>query len=127
MSAAVRPAAGAAAVALVGGALLLAPAALPLRAPLLLFFLLAAPAAVLFTGLPGLDALSRTVVALLGSVTANLLLAQLLLVGDHWSAEAGVAVVTAAGSAALLGLAVPTAWAGPAGPAEHGIPRRGRR
>lgn len=103
------PAGSALAVALTGGTLVLAPPALPLRAPLVFFFLLAAPAAVLFAGLRGLDPLSRTVVALLGSMAANVLLAQLLLAAGRWSVETGLTVVTATSVAVLLGLST-LAW-----------------
>ncbi|WP_199239488.1 hypothetical protein [Streptomyces sp. ICBB 8177] len=77
----------------VGAALVLANIQSPLRAPFTFFFLVAAPGAALASTLPGLDPLSRTVVAAAGSLVVDLLVAQLLLMLRMWSIRGGVAGV----------------------------------
>ncbi len=96
----------------VGAALALADISSPLRAPFTFFFLLVAPGAA-FASLPaGLDPLARAVLALAGSVTVDLLVAEALIALHLWSVRGGVAVVAAISAALFL---VP--------PARHGWAR----
>jgi hypothetical protein len=90
----------------VGAALALADVTSPLRAPFTLFFLLAAPAAGLATVLRRLDALSRTVVALIGAAALDLLVAEVMLALHMWSVRGGVVAVTALSAVLLLPLAL---------------------
>lgn len=85
-----------------GAVLALADLSSPLRAPLTLFFLLVAPGAAIGAALPGLDPLSRAVVALIGSVAVNLLVAQALITTQSWSARSGVAAIAVLSSLSLL-------------------------
>ncbi|UGY90566.1 hypothetical protein [Streptomyces gobiensis] len=85
-----------------GAVLALADLNSPLRAPLTLFFLLVAPGAAIAAALPGVDPLSRAVVALLGSVTVNLLVAQVLIATQNWSVRGGVAAIAVLSSLSLL-------------------------
>ena len=80
-------------IATAGAALAFADFSSPLRAPLAFFFLLLAPAAAIAGGLEALDPVSRTVLALIGSVVLNTLVAQLLLALGSWSAQTAVAIV----------------------------------
>lgn len=89
-------------IAAAGAGLALADLDSSLRAPLTLFFLLVAPGAAIAAALPGLDPLSRTVVALVGSVAVNLLVAQVLIATQSWSARTGVAAIAVLSSLALL-------------------------
>jgi len=76
----------------------------PLRAPLTLFFLLAAPAAGIAAALRGFDPFARALAALAGSVVLNMLVAQGMLATHRWSARGGVMAV--AGISALILLLV---------------------
>ncbi|MEE1929244.1 hypothetical protein V1J52_13830 [Streptomyces sp. TRM 70351] len=91
-----------AAVGAAGAGLALGDLGPPLRAPLTFFFLLAAPGAALAAALPGLDPLSRAVVALAGSIAVNVLVAQTLLAARAWSVRGGVAAVAALSALTLL-------------------------
>ncbi|WP_406214796.1 hypothetical protein [Streptomyces canus] len=62
----------------------------PLRAPLTLFFLLAAPAAGIAAALRGFDPFARVLASLAGSVVLNMLVAQGMLATHRWSARGGV-------------------------------------
>ncbi|GAA2080579.1 hypothetical protein GCM10009801_38920 [Streptomyces albiaxialis] len=86
----------------VGAALALVDVDSVLRAPLTLFFLLAAPAGALAALLPRLDPLSRTVVAVIGALAVDLLVGQAMIALHVWSARGGVAVVAALSTALLL-------------------------
>ncbi|MET7734086.1 hypothetical protein ABZT02_22355 [Streptomyces sp. NPDC005402] len=66
----------------------------PLRAPLTLFFLLAAPAAGIAAALRGFDPFARLLASLAGSVVLNMLVAQGMLATHRWSARGGVLAVT---------------------------------
>ncbi|WP_030622915.1 hypothetical protein [Streptomyces sclerotialus] len=79
----------------VGAVLALAGLDSPLRAPFVLFFLLAAPAAAIAAALGRLDPLSRTVVAGAGACAVDLLVAQTMLSLHIWSARGGVVAVAA--------------------------------
>ncbi|MFI9204575.1 hypothetical protein [Streptomyces sp. NPDC053048] len=83
----------AAAIAGTGGALALADIASPLRAPFTLFFLIVAPACAVAAALPGLDPLSRAVVAAGAAVALDLLIAQVMLALHAWTVRGGVAAV----------------------------------
>ncbi|WP_336298794.1 hypothetical protein [Streptomyces cinnabarinus] len=74
----------------------------PLRGPLTLFFLLAAPAAAIAAALRGLEPFGRTIAALAGAVVVNMLVAQGMLAVHRWSAEGGIVAVTAISSLLLL-------------------------
>jgi len=74
----------------------------PLRAPLALFFLLAAPAAGIAAALRGLDPFARVLTALAGSVVLNMLVAQGMLATHRWSARGGVVAMTVISSLILL-------------------------
>ncbi|MET8076175.1 hypothetical protein [Streptomyces sp. NPDC005303] len=65
----------------------------PLRAPLTLFFLLAAPAAGVAAALRGFDPFARVLASLAGSVVLNMLVAQGMLATHRWSARGGVLAV----------------------------------
>ncbi|MFG3260112.1 hypothetical protein [Streptomyces sp. NPDC048172] len=73
-----------------------------LRAPLTLFFLVAAPAGALAALLPRLDPLSRTVVAVTGALAVDLLVGQAMVALHLWSARGGVAAVAVLSTALLL-------------------------
>ncbi|WP_330267942.1 hypothetical protein [Streptomyces griseorubiginosus] len=74
----------------------------PLRAPLVLFFLLAAPAAGIALALRGLDPFARVPTALAGSVVLNMLVAQGMLATHRWSARGGVVAVGVISALILL-------------------------
>ncbi|MEU8471052.1 hypothetical protein AB0F30_24655 [Streptomyces sp. NPDC029006] len=74
----------------------------PLRAPFTLFFLLAAPAAAIGAALRGLDPYGRALAALAGSITVNMLVAQVMLAVHRWSVRGGVAAVAALSLLLLL-------------------------
>lgn len=82
------------AVAVFGALLALTGSDSPLRAPLALFFLLAAPAAAIAAALRGLDRYGRLLAAVAGSVVLNMLVAQGMLATHRWSARGGVVAVT---------------------------------
>ncbi|MGC0341926.1 hypothetical protein [Streptomyces sp. SLBN-8D4] len=65
----------------------------PLRAPLTLFFLLAAPAAGIAAALRGFDPFARALASLAGSVVLNMLVAQGMLATHRWSARGGVTAI----------------------------------
>ncbi|MEU6402672.1 hypothetical protein [Streptomyces sp. NPDC046985] len=83
------------AVAAVGAVLALTDSGSPLRGPLTLFFLLAAPAAAVASGLRGLDPFARVLVSLAGAVVLDMLVAQGMLAVHRWSVPGGIAAVTA--------------------------------
>lgn len=89
-------------VALAGALLAATDFASPLRAPLVLFFLVGAPAAAIAVALRPLDALSRVTLALIGSAVANALVAQALLLARAWSTTLAVVVISVLSAAALL-------------------------
>lgn len=74
----------------------------PLRAPLVLFFLLGAPAAGIAVALRGLDPFARVLAALSGSVALNMLVAQGMLATHRWSARGGVVAVAVISALFLL-------------------------
>ncbi|MEV8464126.1 MULTISPECIES: hypothetical protein [Streptomyces] len=82
------------AVAVCGALLVFTGSASPLRGPLTLFFLLAAPAAAIAAALRGLDPFGRTVAAVAGAIVMNMLVAQGMLAVHRWSVRGGVAAVT---------------------------------
>lgn len=78
-----------------GAVLALAEIDSPLRAPLTLFFLLAAPAGAIATALGRMDPLGRAVVAGAGALAVDLLVAQAMLTLHLWSIRGGVVAVAA--------------------------------
>ncbi|GAA2262260.1 hypothetical protein GCM10010145_28960 [Streptomyces ruber] len=90
------------AVAAAGALLALTDAASPLRAPLTLFFLLAAPGAAIGASLRGLPLLGRVVTSVAGAVAVDLLVAQALLAARVWSVRGGIVAVTAVSVLVLL-------------------------
>ncbi|MFJ9177493.1 hypothetical protein [Streptomyces sp. NPDC102360] len=95
--------AGAAIVA--GGAglvLALSHAGSPLRGPLALFFLLAAPGAAFASALRGLDPWARTLVSTAGAVAVVMLVAQGMLAVHRWSVTGGVLTVAVLSASAFL-------------------------
>ncbi|MFI0240743.1 hypothetical protein [Streptomyces sp. NPDC016845] len=89
--------------ALVAGlVLVLSDAHSPLRGPLALFYLLAAPGAVFAAALRGLDPWVRGVLSLTGAVTVVMLVAQGMLATRHWSVEGGVIAVGALSALAFM-------------------------
>ncbi|MFF4757962.1 hypothetical protein [Streptomyces sp. NPDC001292] len=74
----------------------------PLRGPLALFFLLAAPAAAIAAALRGLDPFGRALVSVAGAVALDMLVAQGLLAVHRWSVSGGLLAVTAFSSLVLL-------------------------
>ncbi|MEU7379310.1 MULTISPECIES: hypothetical protein [unclassified Streptomyces] len=74
----------------------------PLRGPLTLFFLLAAPAAAIAAALRGLDPFGRALVSLAGAVALDMLVAQGMLAVHRWSVGGGLLAVTAFCSLVLL-------------------------
>jgi hypothetical protein len=89
------------AVAGVGAILALSGSGSPLRGPLTLFFLLAAPATAVGAALRGLGPFPRTVVSVAGAIAIDLLVAQGMLAVHRWSVDGGIIAVTAI---SLLGL-----------------------
>ncbi|MFG2498836.1 hypothetical protein ACGFSB_11595 [Streptomyces sp. NPDC048441] len=69
----------------------------PLRGPLTLFFLLAAPGGAIAAALRGLESWGRIVASVSGAVAVNLLVAQAMLALHMWSVRGGVAAVTVIG------------------------------
>ncbi|MER5259452.1 MULTISPECIES: hypothetical protein [unclassified Streptomyces] len=86
----------------VGAMLALTDIASPLRGPLTLFFLLAAPGAAIGAALRGLDPWGRIVTSVSGAVAVNLLVAQALLALHMWSVRGGVVAITVIGSLIYL-------------------------
>lgn len=74
----------------------------PLRGPLTLFFLLAAPAAAFAAGLTGLAAFGRVLTSLAGAVVLDMLVAQGMLAVHRWSVRGGIVAVAVISSLALL-------------------------
>ncbi|MDH6520158.1 hypothetical protein M2163_002859 [Streptomyces sp. SAI-135] len=74
----------------------------PLRAPLTLFFLLAAPAAGIAAALRGCDPFARALASLVGSAVLNMLVAQGMLATHRWSARGGVLAMAAVSALILL-------------------------
>ena len=74
----------------------------PLRAPLTLFFLLAAPAAGIAAALRGFDPFARALASLAGSVVLNMLVAQGMLATHRWSARGGVLAMAVISALILL-------------------------
>ncbi|GED87896.1 hypothetical protein ACIQMV_01605 [Streptomyces sp. NPDC091412] len=74
----------------------------PLRGPLTLFFLLAAPAAAIAAALRGLDPFGRVLVSVAGAVVLDMLVAQGMLAVHRWSVSGGLLAVTAFSSLVLL-------------------------
>ncbi|WP_329226439.1 hypothetical protein [Streptomyces canus] len=74
----------------------------PLRAPLTLFFLLAAPAAGIAAALRGFDPFARVLASLAGSVVLNMLVAQGMLATHRWSARGGVMAMAVISALILL-------------------------
>ncbi|WKX07911.1 hypothetical protein [Streptomyces sp. NL15-2K] len=90
------------AVAGCGAVLALVDSDSPLRGPLTLFFLLAAPAAGIAAALRGLEPFGRTVAAVAGSVVVNMVVAQGMLAVHRWSVRGGIVAVTAISALVLL-------------------------
>ncbi|WP_055534584.1 hypothetical protein [Streptomyces graminilatus] len=90
------------AVAAIGAALALTDTASPLRGPLTLFFLLAAPSLAVGAALRGLEPFGRTVTSVAAAVALDLLVAQGMLATHRWSVRGGVMAVTAISSLILL-------------------------
>jgi hypothetical protein len=90
------------AVAAIGAALALTDTASPLRAPLTLFFLLAAPAVSAGAALRGLDPFGRIVTSVAAAVALDLLVAQGMLATHRWSVRGGVVAVTVISALILL-------------------------
>ncbi|MFF4792545.1 hypothetical protein ACFY2M_22855 [Streptomyces sp. NPDC001276] len=74
----------------------------PLRGPLALFFLLAAPATAIAAALRGLDPFGRVLASVAGAVVLDMLVAQGMLAVHRWSVSGGLLVVTAFSSLVLL-------------------------
>jgi hypothetical protein len=66
----------------------------PLRGPLTLFFLLAAPATAIGVALRGLERFGRVLTAVAGAVVLDMLVAQGMLAVHRWSVRGGVIAVT---------------------------------
>ncbi|MFD8380178.1 hypothetical protein ACFV2X_16785 [Streptomyces sp. NPDC059679] len=79
----------------VGAALTLAGIGSPLRAPFTLLFLITAPASALGGALRGLDGAARAVLAGVGALALDLLVAQAMLASHMWSVRGGVVAVGA--------------------------------
>ncbi|QFR97566.1 hypothetical protein GBW32_06810 [Streptomyces tsukubensis] len=76
-----------------GAALALAGADTPLRGPLTLFFLVAAPGGAVLHALRGLDPWGRVVASLAAALAVNMLVAQAMLALRLWSVPGGVVAV----------------------------------
>ncbi|WP_425835692.1 hypothetical protein [Streptomyces fractus] len=88
-----------------GGAglvLALSHAGSPLRGPLALFFLLAAPGAAFAAALRGLDPWARTVTSAAGAVAVVMLIAQGMLAVHRWSVDGGVLTVAIISASAFV-------------------------
>ncbi|MGW3119790.1 hypothetical protein ACWDBW_22055 [Streptomyces sp. NPDC001107] len=86
-----------------GALLALADSGSPLRGPLTLFFLLAAPATAIGVALRGLEPFGRTLAALAGAIVLNMLVAQGMLAVHRWSVPGGIIAVTVISFLILLG------------------------
>ncbi|MGX2998088.1 hypothetical protein JNUCC64_28130 [Streptomyces sp. JNUCC 64] len=89
-------------VAMAGAGLALVDRPSPLRAPLVLFFLVAAPGAAFAAVLRGVDPWSRAVVSVAGALAVDLLVAQGMLALGRWSMAGGIVTVAALSSLTLL-------------------------
>ncbi|MFF3494276.1 hypothetical protein ACFYWS_23315 [Streptomyces sp. NPDC002795] len=88
-----------------GGAglvLALSHAGSPLRGPLALFFLLAAPGAAFSAALRGLDPWARALTSVAGAVAVVMLVAQGMLAVHRWSVNGGVLTVATLSASAFL-------------------------
>ncbi|MGD6746436.1 hypothetical protein ACOKM3_31940 [Streptomyces sp. BH106] len=88
-----------------GGAglvLALSHAGSPLRGPLALFFLLAAPGAAFAVALRGLDPWARALTSAAGAVAVVMLVAQGMLAVHRWSVDGGVIAVAVLSASAFL-------------------------
>ncbi|MER5441874.1 hypothetical protein [Streptomyces sp. NPDC002790] len=88
-----------------GGAglvLALSHAGSPLRGPLALFFLLAAPGAAFAAALRGLDPWARALTSTAGAVAVVMLIAQGMLAVHCWSVTGGVLTVAVLSASAFL-------------------------
>lgn len=65
----------------------------PVRVPLVVLFLTAAPAVAVASLLPGLDPFSRLMVAVAAALVINVVVAEAMLAADFWSLQAGLAIV----------------------------------
>ena len=74
----------------------------PLRGPLTLFFLLAAPTTAIAAALRGLEPLGRVLASVAGAVVLDMLVAQGMLAVHRWSVRGGIAAVTALSLLMLL-------------------------
>ncbi|CAM5542380.1 hypothetical protein SALBM135S_07873 [Streptomyces alboniger] len=74
----------------------------PLRGPLTLFFLVAAPGAAIAAALRTLEPWGRAVAAAAGAVAVNILVAQAMLALHIWSVRGGVVAVTVLSALFLL-------------------------
>ncbi|MEW2523871.1 hypothetical protein [Streptomyces sp. NPDC047071] len=74
----------------------------PVRGPLTLFFLVAAPAAALSPWLRGLDPWGRVLASVSAAVVVDLLVAQAMLALHVWSVRGGVAAVAGISSVIFL-------------------------
>ncbi|WP_327693867.1 hypothetical protein [Streptomyces sp. NBC_00459] len=90
------------AVVAIGAVLALTDTASPLRAPLTLFFLLAAPAVAVGAALRGLEPFGRIVTSVATAVALDLLVAQGMLATHRWSVRGGVVAVTVISALILL-------------------------
>ncbi|MFJ9089078.1 hypothetical protein ACIRL3_42380 [Streptomyces sp. NPDC102384] len=88
-----------------GGAglvLALSHAGSPLRGPLALFFLLAAPGAAFAAALRGLDPWARALTSVAGAIAVVMLVAQGMLAVHRWSVDGGVIAVAVLSASAFL-------------------------
>ncbi|MEU6659191.1 hypothetical protein [Streptomyces sp. NPDC046821] len=90
------------AVAGAGAALALADVPSPLRGPLTLFFLIAAPGAAIGSALRGLDPWGRWISAVAGAVAFDMLVAEAMLALHRWSVTGGIVVITALSVVGLI-------------------------
>ncbi|MEB3961618.1 hypothetical protein OKJ48_15380 [Streptomyces kunmingensis] len=74
----------------------------PLRGPLALFFLLAAPGAAFAAALRGLDPWARGLVSAVGAIAVVMLVAQGMLATHRWSVDGGVITVGAVSALAFV-------------------------
>lgn len=90
------------ALAAAGAFLALTDTATPLRGPLTLFLLIAAPGAAIAAALRGTEPWGRLLVSVAGALAVDLLVAQTMLAFHLWSAAGGVLAVLALSSLMLL-------------------------
>jgi hypothetical protein len=79
----------------VGAALAIAGVATPVRAPLVLIFLAAAPALAVTSLLGRLDRFGKIVIAGIAAIVVNFAVAETMIASGAWSPAAGVAAVGA--------------------------------